>query len=252
MQNSFSIYVFFIISLIVEIINSFYFKGIKNCKWKVYNENSYDKNRSALIKTYINVLYKLKLIYFLGFGSELGALRNGGVVHRDHDVDVIIPVWLNYKIFHCNEYLDYYPHKCYIYSNINTKVCNKTKFEYMMILKNNLERVLKLKIDYKCRFWTKYGYSSCWTLIQNNFFLDLWILIGFEYYYQNFRICKCSFSNSLSYCTDNPIKFVAKMYGKNWTQPITYGSGAVACKVILSPNNKNSKLKKYFVKEIYN
>lgn len=206
--------------------------------------DSYDKSKNKIIKKYISLLKDLNIIYFLGFGSELGALRNGGFIRNDHDVDIMIPVWLNYNIFHCREHIEYYSNKCYIYSNINSKICNKTKHDFMIILNKYIEDKLKKKIYYYCKLWGIYGYTSCWTMQMNNIFLDLWILIGNEYYYQNIEICLCHFSDCLTYCTSNPIVSVAKMYGKYWTKPIKKGCGARACKVILVPTKNNSVLRK--------
>lgn len=120
---------------------------------------------------------KLNVIYFLGFGSELGALRNGGFIKNDHDVDVIVPIWLNYEIFKCKEYIFYYKRKCKIYANEKAKICNKTKYEYMIIFRNYIRKNIKEKVYFQCRYWSGYGYTSCWMRFKNRIFLDIWILI---------------------------------------------------------------------------
>lgn len=213
------------------------------CRWKILYTNTYDKNRSKIINYYFNLLNNLKIVYFLGFGSELGAIRNGGLIRRDHDIDIMIPIWLNYRIFMCNEYIYYFPTKCNIYSQKEAKVCNKTKHDYMIIFRNYIENIIRGKIDYNCRLWGKYGYTSCWILNKNNFFLDLWILIGNEYIYHNIKLCKCKFSNFITNCDENSKKNVYKMYGENWYIPIKRGSGEKHCNVILYPNNSNSILR---------
>lgn len=38
------------------------------CKWKVVDKNSYDKNKTKLIKSFINLLNVMKVVYYLGFG----------------------------------------------------------------------------------------------------------------------------------------------------------------------------------------
>lgn len=230
----------FTVILILYLINR---KNILFCNWKVLKQNTYDKNKSKIVRNYIYLLKKLKLNYFLGFGSELGALRNGGVIKYDHDMDVIIPIWLNYEIFKCKEYISYYPHKCKIYSNIKTKVCNKTKYQYMMILREYIQKLLKRKVYYKCKFWGEYGYFSCWMMKKYGFFLDIWIMIGYEYFYQNIKICKCLFSDFLSFCTENALEYSIKSYGYRWYIPIKSGSGEKCCNVILYPNSNNSIIK---------
>lgn len=213
------------------------------CQWKVFYSNTYDKNRSKIVKYYIDFLKKMKIVYFLGFGSELGAIRNGGLIWKDHDMDIIIPIWLNYRIFKCNKYIFYYPAKCNIYTQKEVKVCNKTKYDYMIILKEYIENIVGEKVDYNCRLWGKYGYTSCWIFYKSNIFLDLWILIGNEYIYQNINICKCKFSKYITYCAKNAIKNVYRMYGEKWHIPVVKGSGVKCCNIVLYPNYNNSILR---------
>lgn len=169
-------------------------------------------------------------------------MRNGGVIENDHDVDVIVPIWLNYKIFKCRDYILYYPNRCKIYSNITSKVCNKTKYDYMIIFKNYVKKSLKQDMYYNCKIW-RYGYTSCWMMLNNGFFLDVWILIGNEYFYHNIQICKCIFSNTITYCTENAIINAIKLYGDKWYIPVIKGSGEKHCKIVLYPNNNNSIIK---------
>lgn len=214
------------------------------CKWKTEYINTFDKKRSKIVKEYLKLLSILNIKYFLGFGSELGAVRNGGLIVNDHDLDIIIPIWMNYRIFRCKEYIDYFPQKCYIYSHRSVRVCNKTKQDFMMILKDYIENRTNKNIYYRCRDWGMFGYTSCWALRKHNIFIDFWILIGKEYFYQNFETCYCSFSNYISYCTNSSKENVKKMYGKKWKIPNKQGCGASACYTIAAPNKINSNLKR--------
>lgn len=236
---------YFAIIIIIFFFHKIYKENINIpfCKWKVLENNTFDKSKSKIVRSYFNMLKKLNVVYFLGFGSELGALRNGGVIKNDHDVDVIIPIWLNYNIFKCNEYISYYPTKCKIYSSIGTKVCNSTKHKYMIMFREYIHKKVKRNIYYNCRIWGKYGYTSCWMMLEKGFFLDIWIMIGNEYFYQQIDICKCNFSLSSSFCTENAIENSIKLYGDKWNIPVKKGSGEINCNVVLSPNNSNSKIK---------
>lgn len=193
---------------------------------------------------YIKLLNKLKVVYFLGFGSELGALRNGGIIENDHDIDIIIPVWLNYEIFKCNEYIEFYSNECKIISDSKAKICNRTKHSYMILFRNYIVKELKKDIYYKCIYINKVGYTSCWMLKYDNYFIDVWIFIGNEYFYRNIKICRCKFSNIISFCTVNALDYIYKNYGNKWKIPIKQGNGDYNCLVILYPNITNSKIKK--------
>lgn len=236
----------FLIFLLIIILIFIISKKIIHCKWKVVYKDTYDRNKSYIINKYFELLNKLDIVYFLGFGSELGALRNGGFIRNDHDVDVIIPIWLNYKIFKCNKYIEYYPHKCQIVSDSNTKICKKTRYTYMTIFRNYIQRIMNNTIYFHCKYINRIGYSSCWIMKSGKYFLDIWIFIGNEYFHDNFKICRCKFSNILSYCTVDAIKYAYRYYGENWKIPVKSGSGDNKCYVILYPNSTNSKIKYIF------
>lgn len=246
-------YIMYYINLLVLIIillnNSIKYPEKKKCKWNVFYDNSYDTNRSNIIYNYIKFINKLDIVYYLGWGSELGALRNGGLIKNDHDVDIIIPVWLNYKIFKCNQHIEFFPNKCKIITDIKTKICNKTKYEYMIIFKKYVESITKKRMYYECKNWGKYGYINCYMLKTDLFFLDIWIILGNELYDQNINICKCKFSSYSSYCTENALKNAKKLYGEKWFIPIKSGNGNgdERCSLSLYPNKNNSKIINTFI-----
>lgn len=115
----------------------------------------------------------------------------------------------------------------------------------MIILRDYINKMLKSKIKYECRLWGKYGYSSCWIMKSKKLFLDMWILIGNEYFYHNIKICRCLFSNSFTFCNENAIENVYKLYGKKWYIPVKKGSGEKCCNIIVHPNINNSIIKNY-------
>lgn len=77
-------------------------------------------------------------------------------------------------------------------------------------------------------------------MLNNGFFLDVWILIGNEYFYHNILICKCIFSNTITYCTEKCNLNAFKLYGDKWYILVIKGSGEKHYKIVLYPNNNNS------------
>lgn len=114
----------------------------------------------------------------------------------------------------------------------------------MMILKNYIENKNKSKIYYKCTYFKIYGYTSCWMFYTKYLFLDIWILLGNEYVYDNIYICKCMFSNSVTYCTQNALNNIIRLYGMNYSIPIKRGSGEVICNSVIYPNKHNAYKKR--------
>lgn len=243
--NIVNIFVFFIILIILKIIVKPYYDEYNYmCKW--YNNNiigNYDRNKTYTLKKYFSILKRLNIHYFLGFGSELGCYRDVGIIKNDHDVDIIIPIWMNYNIFKCNRYIDFKPHKCKIYTYPSYKICNKTRYDFLMMFKDYIEIKLNRKVDYKCRSWGKFGYTSCWMFSEKKIFMDVWVIIGTEYVYSDIKLCKCLFSKSIVNCNENSLEYIIKLYGKKYYLPNTRGTGEVICNIILNPNDNNSVIK---------
>lgn len=130
--NIFSILIIFTVLLNINKYNG------KKCKWKVINKNSFDRTKSRFIKIYFDLLHTLNIKYYLGFGSELGAVRNEGFIKGETDVDIIIPIWENYKYLNAMKMLNFVNQnvlfiriliqKFVIEQNINTCLCLKSIF----------------------------------------------------------------------------------------------------------------------------
>lgn len=219
------------------------------CNWfNKYKKDNYDANKTVTINKYIRILKQLNVNFFLGFGSELGSYRNNGIIKNDHDVDVLIPTWMNFNIFKCNIYIEYKPSKCKIYTTPKYRLCNKTRFDLLMIFKEYVEKRLNKRIDYRCRKWGRFGYTSCWMLSENKIFLDVWVIIGTEYVYSDIKICKCIFSTNIVNCNENSLYNIIKLYGKDYNIPNKKGTGEVICNTIVNPNSNNSKIKSIALK----
>lgn len=122
---------------------------IRMCNWKIIREGRHDVNKNYNIKLFINLLKQLKIYYYIGFGTELGAVRDGGYIKGDNDFDIIIPISKNYWLFKCNEQAIFPPTKCWIRSHPNAKICNKTKFLYLKILRDYIFKITSQRLYFK-------------------------------------------------------------------------------------------------------
>lgn len=223
--NIFSILIIFTVLLNINKYNG------KKCKWKVINKNSFDRTKSRFIKIYFDLLHTLNIKYYLGFGSELGAVRNEGFIKGDTDVDIIIPIWENYKVFKCNEDVEFRKSKCVIFSNPDSKICNRTKYQYMLMLKEHIHKYFKRNLTFDCKKQDKYGYTSCWMFESKYSTLDIFLSIGNEYVELK-EVCYCKFSDIIARCNKYAMRDVLNIYGKKWYGP---KGGKEKCKIIQKP-----------------
>lgn len=209
--------------LLFLLLKSLYYKfsKINNnfCRWDInYPVMDYDINRRKECNNILHFLNILNITYFLGEGSALGAYRNHGVIYKDHDYDIIIPVWMNYHIFKCHEYylinrtkgnMDYFLSE-------NYKLCNYTRKNLFDIL----IKYIHLFSDYKyikinCRKWSVFNYTSCLFPFEKTE-IDLWLILGNEYSYKKIEICKCKFCNNFGYCLTTTPNYVRNAYGNDY------------------------------------
>lgn len=189
------------------------------CKWDINHAIlKYDIRRKIECLSILKFLNILNITYFFGEGSALGAYRNHGVLYKDHDYDIIIPVWMNYHIFKCNEHfiikrtngnMDYFLSDKY-------KICNNTRKNLYDTLNkyinsNSLYRFLKMK----CRKWNVFNYTSC-LLPFGKTEIDLWLILGNEYSYETIEICKCKFCDYYGFCLTSTPVVVRNTYGKDY------------------------------------
>lgn len=189
------------------------------CKWDInYATMKYDINRRNECNNVLHFLNVLNLTYFLGEGSALGAYRNHGVIYKDHDYDIIIPVWMNYHIFKCNEHyminrtkgdMDYFLSDKHL-------LCNYTRKNLYDILNRYIHYITSYKyVKMICRKWNIFNYTSC-LIPFGKTEIDLWIILGNEYTYEKIDICKCEFCNNYSYCLSITPYIVRITYGSDY------------------------------------
>lgn len=71
------------------IINGDYFMS-NNLDWVQFH-NDLVKLLMEMLKEYIRICDKYRLLYFMAGGSALGAVRHGGFIPWDDDIDVVMP-----------------------------------------------------------------------------------------------------------------------------------------------------------------
>lgn len=173
------------------------------CKWKVLEYKNVNKDDEYINTTeYINILNELNIFYFLSFGSELAAFRDGSKKKGDHDVDMHIPIWKNYKIFHCNNYEKlnntlFNNKNVHLYENYT--VCGKNRKYYIDVLKN-----------YLLKQWGKYNVKiNAFSLSMHVF----WIFMSNEYVYRDLNLCVVSFQSTKAIVSSNPHPHLQLLYG---------------------------------------
>lgn len=187
------------------------------CKWKVLEYKNVTKDDEYINTTeYINILNELNIFYFLSFGSELAAFRDGSKKKGDHDVDMHIPIWKNYKIFHCNNYEKlnntlFNNKNVHLYENYT--VCGKNRKYYIDVLKN-----------YLLKQWGKYNVKINAFSLSMHVYLhynphsyplhyDFWIFMSNEYVYRDLNLCIVSFQSTKAIVSSNPHPHLQLLYG---------------------------------------
>lgn len=219
--------------IIFAIIMIFYISNnhkYKICDWnktKKYLYTNHEDNYK--VRLLINLLNKLKIVYFIVDGTLLGCYRNGGFIHGDNDFDIAIPVWLNSKIFHCKEKISVdilkYGYNCLVFPNYY-KVCNRTKNYYHYIFYEYVKPYLK---NIKHNFQPRVNVVG---LFFPGFTVDLWIIIGDEDSYRNIKLCKCIYSGVYINAVQNAIPSLISKYGSDFYRPIPKYQNNYTCKRI--------------------
>lgn len=202
----------------------------KICHWN--NNKKYllsYRNDNYKVKIVKEILNKLKVVYYLIEGSLLGCYRNGGFIHGDNDFDIAIPVWLNYKIFHCDEKITVdilkYGYSCLKFP-CYYKVCNRTRKYYHHIFYEYAKPYLK---NIKHNFQPN---TSVIGLLFRGFTVDLWINIGDESCYRDIKICSCIYSGVYMNAIENALPTLIAKYGVDFYKPISKRSTNYTCKTI--------------------
>lgn len=146
-------------------------------------------------QTIIEYIKALNITYFIWFGTELSAYRNGNIMWYDHDIDIAVPVFMNYHIFKC----------------FSKSKCNKPKLIYTKILCGYIKRNMK-KIYSRIVFKR----NNIRLYFKMKFMLDIWIFTNHEYGYYNIELCMCRFCNLSIVALTSAYDNINRIYGKNW------------------------------------
>lgn len=129
----------------ISIVGIFYVYFIKpqykrKCPWQRINKNELNKTTIKACDILLDCVEKLNIEYFIGFGTELQAYRDGIIDYKDHDLDIMVPLWLNKPIFGRNEYKPVNPKK---WNNTSIKLTDKYQ-----ICNNNFKYYQKMFENY--------------------------------------------------------------------------------------------------------
>lgn len=192
----------------------------RKCPWHSVNHKKINKSTKIACDKLIDGIEKLKITYFIAFGSLLEAYRDGFLNYKDHDIDIMVPIWQNKHIFGCSEYKPVNPKK---YNNVSIKLTNKFKicnnnFSYYHNKFEKYIRSLKIK---EVRFVVKYTRNTIIYLdgLIYKYELDTWLMISNEWAYRDINICECEFCGRMVKCLKNPLKSILIDYGSDWMIP---------------------------------
>lgn len=223
-------YLFYIISILILIILISNSSKYNICDWnnskKYLLPNHKDNYKVKLIKT---LLSKLNIVYFIIEGSLLGCYRNGGFIQGDNDFDIALPVWLNSKIFHCNEKISVdilkYGYNCLSFPDYYT-VCNYTKKHYHAIFYEYAKPFIK---NIRHNFQPQVSVIG---LFFPGFTVDLWIMIGDEESYREIKLCNCIYSGVYITAIENAAISLLSKYGPEFYKPIPKKNSNYKCQRI--------------------
>lgn len=143
----------------------------------------------------------------MSFGSELAAYRDGSRRKDDTDLDINIPVWKNYNIFHCN----YYEELNYsLFSNKNVHLhenytlCKYKRKYYISVMEKYLKnkwKMYNIKINKHRLSMHVYLYYN---IISFPLHFDFFICMSNEFVYRDLKLCVTNFQNTLAIIPSNP------------------------------------------------
>lgn len=183
---------------------------IKNCTWNnLPHLYEYSTKYIEYYDYIIKILEKLNVIYYIQYGSLLGAIRNGGLIPNDHDMDLAIPIWKNYHIFLCKEYVNincqkYNMNNCFLYNKY--KLCGHNRTFYVNVFKKYMMKYIS-------------GYSihtikRSVVITNSRIRIDLTIYFGNEGSNNNINLCKTTFSGINVVAIESAFVYSYLDYGK--------------------------------------
>lgn len=187
------------------------------CPWKSINQRKLNDSTKKSCDILLDGVENLKVTYFIGFGTELQAYRDGYLNYKDHDIDIMVPIWLNQHIFGCNEYKSVNPKKwnnTSIKITDNYKVCNNS-FSYYQRKFQKYIKSLKIK-DFKHVLRYPRNIQIHLSPLYGKYYLDTWLMISNEWTYRDIDFCECKFCGRNVKCLKNPIKSILINYGRDW------------------------------------
>lgn len=204
-------------------INPYKPLNVSRCNWRRGRNFTltYDYSKKNECKKIIKYANALNLTYFLSFGSELQAYRNNGYDKGDHDIDIIVPIYLNPHLFNCSDFIPINRNK-YKFNSVlfdhAYRLCGRRRRHYF---KRFIRYVDKTLGYYKKEIWS---YSVQLYVNSKMPFLDVWLIMSNEYVYDKLEFCKCEFCGVETYCMKNALKNIIKNYGKDFMTPISVSS----------------------------
>lgn len=176
----------------------------------------YSNNNIQHYDNILKIISNLNIIYYVQYGSSLGAVRNGGLIPNDHDMDLAIPVWKNYHVFKCSYYVSinckkYNMTNCFLYNGF--KICGKNRTQYVNIFKTFLEKYIH---GYKI-----YSIKRSVVIKSDKIKIDMTIYIGNEGNTHDVNICSSTFSGIKILATENAFYYSYLDYGKSFLDIIS-------------------------------
>lgn len=190
------------------------------CPWHIANPRKLNKSTKEVCDKLIDAIEKMNINYFIGFGTLLQAYRDGFIDYKDHDVDIMIPIWLNKHIFQCSEYKPVNSKK---YNNISVKLTNKFQIcnKNFSYYHNKFEKYIRSLNITNVRYVVKYTRNTIIYLdgLIYKYELDTWLMISNEWTYRDINICECEFCGRMVKCLKNPMTSILIDYGSDWMIP---------------------------------
>lgn len=187
------------------------------CGWKSINHRKLNDSIKKSCDILLDGVKNLNVAYFIGFGTELQAYRDGFLNYMDHDIDIMVPIWLNQHIFGCNEYKSVNQTK---WNNTSIKISDKYKicnnsFSYYQKMFHRYIRSLKIK-DFRHVLRYPPNIQIHMDGVYGKYYLDTWLMISNEWTYRDIDICECEFCGRSVKCLQNPLKSILINYGRDW------------------------------------
>ena len=203
MYNGFKVTIFF---LFIKHIYTY-----DKCSWSSAENFKYpywDDENLARFTNVLKAFNEANITYFVLEGALIGAYRHGGPVPCDGDLDIVVPVWLNHELADCKDTTMPFLRGYVI--NINEDLltlCGKNRDQWVDITKPWLEKRIHHASFYKSDFG---GFK---VHMANSVTTDLMSSMLDHHYMNHGPICKCMFADVETFCLEDSLSVLKKIYG---------------------------------------